>query len=73
MIKGRTPLPQLAQIPYKKLEETLGAFSTSKGREEILNRTLGGGIFLKREGWLINVYLKCGKRFPNVSIRRSVK
>ena len=70
---GGDPLPQLAQIPYKELEETFGGFSASKGREEILNRTLGGGILLKREGWLINVYLKCGERFPNVSIRRSVK
>ncbi|RJS94516.1 hypothetical protein CW705_00445 [Candidatus Bathyarchaeota archaeon] len=39
----------------------------------LLIRTLGTGILLKKEGWLIAVYHKCGDRFPKVSIRRNIK
>ncbi|MCD6538212.1 hypothetical protein J7L18_06345 [Candidatus Bathyarchaeota archaeon] len=33
-------------------------------------QTLGAGIIIKREGWLISAYIKFGERFPIVSIRR---
>jgi len=41
--------------------------------KKILSRILGGGILLKREGWLIAVYFKDDERFPRVSIRRDLK
>jgi len=33
-------------------------------------QTLGAGVIIKREGWLVSVHIEFGERLPTVSIRR---
>jgi len=42
-------------------------------RDEILNGALGAGFLLKRNGWIISVYLKYGDSLPKISIKRANK
>jgi len=64
----RHPLPpKFSQSPYKEKhrEKRLVA-----ARDEILNGALGAGFLLKRNGWIISVYLKYGDSLPKISIKR---
>ncbi len=39
--------------------------------QEMRGQTLGAGVIIKREGWLISAYIKFGERLPIVSIRKT--
>jgi len=61
------PPPQHSQSPYKKAYREKPPVAM---RDEILNRALGAGFLLKRNGWMISVYLKYGDSLPRMSIKR---